>query len=179
MVLPYTLNYYGADTTATATDISKYVESIDKFTDVGTGEVVSAKIMLDARFGDFVTETNSGDTPIIQQYDLLELTITDDDDNSYTRFLITDDIIPQRNENGDHLTLELFGRERYLQKMYFLGHYFFVSYRQMIKTIRDYYNTNKGSSQPDIFVAGTDINLIPSDTYGILILEKRQLYMMH
>ena len=177
MVLPYTLNYYGADTTATATDISKYVESIDKFTDVGTGEVVSAKIMLDARFGDFVTETNSGDTPIIQQYDLLELTITDDDDNSYTRFLIADDIIPQRNENGDHLTLELFGRERYLQKMYFLGHYFFISYREMIIKIRDYYNINRGSSQPSIRVSSFDLSDVPPDTYGIFDFgEKTTVY---
>ena len=67
-----------------------------------------------------------------------KLEVTDDADNSYSRYLIQDDIAPQRNESGDHMILELFGREKYLQKMYFPGHYFFVSFKEMIITIRNF-----------------------------------------
>ena len=165
MALPYKLEYFGTGTTAT--NISQSIESIDKFTDVGTGEIVSSKLMLDSRFGDFITETNTNTTPIISQYDLFKLEITDDADNSYSRYLIQDDISPQRNENGDHMILELFGRERYLQKMYFPGHYYFVSFKEMIITIRNFYNKNKGSSQPAIRASATDLNDIPDHTYGV------------
>ena len=175
MVRPYKLEYYG--TGSTATNISESVESIDKFTDVGTGEIVSGKLMIDSRFGDFITESNSGDTPIIQQYDLFKLEVTDDADNSYSRYLIQDDIAPQRNESGDHMILELFGREKYLQKMYFPGHYFFVSFKEMIITIRNFYNKNKGTSQPSIRTSGTDVANIPEDTYGIFEFgEKTTVY---
>ena len=165
MVLPYTLQYYGTGTDGT--DISDKVISIDKFTDVGTGEIVSAKVMLDALYGDFVTESNSGDTPIISQYDLFKLEITDDADNSYSRYLIQDNRSPQKNDDGSFLVLELFGRERYLQKMYFPGHFYFISFRDMIVTIRDFYNANRGSNQPSIRVSATDVNTIPKHTYGI------------
>ena len=176
MARPHKLEYYGTST-ITATDISESIETIDKFTDVGTGEIVSAKLMIDARFGDFVTEANSGQTPIIQQYDLFKLTVTDDDDNSYTRYLIQDDIAPQKNSNGSHLVLELFGRERYLQKMYFIGHFYFISFKDMIIKIRDFYNTNKGSSQPGIRVASGDVATIPEDTYGVFEFgEKTTVY---
>ena len=161
MALPYKLEYFGIG--STATDISNYVESIDKFTDVGTGEIVSAKIMLDARFGDFITQSSSGNTPVIQQYDTFKLEITDDDDNTYSRFLIQDDVIPYRNDNGDHLVLELFGRERYLQKMYFTGGYFFISLKRMLEIIRDFYNTNKGSRQPSI---SGEMDNVPDYTFG-------------
>lgn len=162
MVLPYKLEYFG-EPGSSAKDISKYVESIDKFTDVGTGEIVSAKIMLDARFGDFITQSNSGDTPLITQYNLFKLEIRDDDDNTYSRYLIQDDIIPYRNENGDHLVLELFGRERYLQKMYFTGGYFFLSLKKMLEIIRDFYNDNKGLKQPSLI---GEITNVPDYTFG-------------
>ena len=170
MARPHKLEYFGTGTVAT--DISESIETVDKFTDVGTGEIVSAKLMLDARFGDFVTEANSGQTPIIQQYDLFKLAVTDDDDNSYTRYLIQDDIAPQKNNNGSHLVLELFGRERYLQKMYFPGHFFFISFKDMVIKIRDFYNKNRGSLQPNIKVSGTDINDIPKHSYGIFEFGK-------
>ena len=175
MTLPYKLEYFGVGTSAI--DISESIETIDKFTDVGTGEVVSAKLMLDSRFGDFITETNNGTTPIISQYDLFRLTITDDNNNSYSRYMIQDDIAPQRNDSGDHLVLELFGRERYLQKMYFPGHFFFTSFKDLIIKIRDFYNQNRGTSQPAIRVSSGDVETIPEDTYGVFEFgEKTTVY---
>ncbi len=175
MAIPYKLEYYG--TGNTPIDITKSVTNISKFTDVGTGEIVSAVISLDARYGDHITESNSDATPIIDQYDLFRLKITDDPDNSYTRYLIQDDISPQKNEEGTHVNLELFGRERFLQKMYFPGHFYFISFRDMIIKIRDFYNDNRGSSQPAIKVSSTDIDDIPLHTYGVFEFgEKTTVY---
>ena len=117
--------------------------------------------MLDARLGDFITEENqeSGGpkrTPIIKHYDLMQLTITelktptDTADNTYQRLLFVDDIEPIVNSQGQFLILELFGRERYLQKMLFPGHFYFISFKEMAERIIKFYNDNKGSNQPTI-----------------------------
>ena len=176
MTTPYTLEYYGKGTTPT--DITEFVNDIEKFTDVGTGEVVSARLMLDARFGDFVTEDNNGATPIIKQYDLFRLEIRDDDGNSYSRFLFQDDVSPQKNNQGNFLTLDLFGREAYLQKMYFPGHFYFISFRDMIQTIVNFYNENKGTDQPRITPpTATSLSNIPSHAFGVFEFgEKTTVY---
>ena len=172
MTLPYTLEYYGTGTTPI--DISQFVITIDKFTDVGTGEIASARLMLDARFGDFITQANSDTTPIIKQYDLFRLEMRD---SGYSRFLIQDDIAPQKNSQGSFITLELLGRESYLQKMYFPGHFIFISFRDLVRKIRDFYNTNRGSLQPMIRNSATDLALFPEHTYGTFDFgEKTTVY---
>lgn len=164
--MTYRLEYLGTHS-GTPVDITNFCEPISKFTDVGTGEIVSAKIMLDARFGDFVTEHNNNTTPIISQYDLFHLRMTDDADNTYDRFLIQDDIEPTKNETGTHLSLELFGRERYLQKMYYPGHFYFGRFRDLIRKIAIFYNTNKGTEQPFLHISTTDLNRIPGYAWGV------------
>ena len=163
---PYKLEYHGTDVVTNPTDITNYVISIEKFTDVGTGEIVSAKIMLDARYGDFVTQANSGKTPILKQYEVLRLEVSTfhDSGEKYSRYLVVDDLSPQVNANGQFLSVELLGRERYLQKMLFPGHFYFVSFRKMIGTIVSFYNKNKGSKQPSI---NPDIPELPDHTWGI------------
>ena len=172
MTTPYTLEYYGTGTSAI--DITQFVISIEKFTDVGTGEIVTARLMLDASFGDFVTQSNSDTTPIISQYDLFRLHLHE---SNYERYLIADDVLPQKNEQGSFITLELFGREIYLQKMYFPGNFHFISFRDMVIRIRDFYNTNRGSSQPEIRAAATDLNRFPKYTWGVFEFgEKTTVY---
>ena len=165
MTVPYTLQYYGSSASNTPVDISDYVEAIDKFTDSGTGEVSSVKIMLETRFGDFVASNRGGRAPIIETYDLFKLEITDRG-NSYERWLIQDDIAPQKNEFGTHVTLELFGRERYLQKMLFPGHFRFIHFSDMIRTIVKFYNDNRGSKQPEMVVSTSQLEFIPEHAFG-------------
>ena len=63
----YTVTYIGSDTNTTYTsypyslDISSHVVAIENFTDVGSGEVNSAKLILNARDGHFIT-SDSGFT---------------------------------------------------------------------------------------------------------------------
>ena len=52
----------------TPVDISSNVITIENMTDVGTGEVNTAVLVLNARDGQFITE-DSGTTPQINQFD--------------------------------------------------------------------------------------------------------------
>ena len=167
MTSPYTLQYYGkGNAMSSGKDITKYVESIDKFTDCGTGEVASARVWLDSRHGEFVTESSGGDTPILSRYDVLMLAVDDDSGNSYSRFMVLDDTSIQKNASGTHISLDLFGRERYLQKMHFTGRFFFVRFRDMILEIRDFYNANRGTGQPEMALSGSDLAAIPGYAFG-------------
>ena len=178
MTVPYNLQYYGTSHLNTPVDITEHVIEIEKFTDVGTGETVSAVVMLDARFGAFVTRTDNNTTPIISRYDLLKLSVTDDNGNTYFRFLSQGaDIAPQKNEEGIFITLQLVGREFYMQKMYFPGHYFFDSFRSIILRARDFYNANKGARQPSIRISSVDLMNFPPHAYGVFEFgEKTTVY---
>ena len=163
ITVPYKLQFIKGDKFI---DITKFVETFDKFTDVGTGEIVSAKIMLDSRAGEFITESNADTTPIIAQYDTFLLTLYHNDDTTFQRFMLQDDISPQKNDEGTHLILNLLGRERYLQKMFFTGHYFWISFADMLTTIQKYYNDNRGTDQPFMHTYVADLLEIPKYTIG-------------
>ena len=174
---PHDLQYYGEPTAGaypSPTDINNYVVSIDKFTDVGTGEVVSAQVMLDARFGDFITSTDVNSPPIIMPYDLFRLTLTDDKEqgvagDTYTRYLIADDRYPQKITQGTQIQLEFFGRERFLQKMYMPGHYYFRTDKEMLKIIIEFYNSNRGANQPEVEPNFDQVPDYPVNTYDFRI----------
>ena len=149
---PYKLEYLKTDP---VTDISKYVVSIDKFTDVGTGEIASSQIMLNTIDGQFITESNpdvnnNDTTPILNQFDELCLTITDDDKKDFSRILIVDDILLQQANEGQETQFELYGREVYLKKIKIPGHFYFVRHIDMVRQIISYYNEKRGNKQPEI-----------------------------
>ena len=161
----FELLYYGTETKNkdNYTDITKHVIKVDKLTSSGTGEINSAVVTLDAKFGRFVKTA-----PIINQYDLFLLRIKNLAGNIiYQKFLIQDDISPQKNDEGTYVILDLLGRERYLQKITYTGHYHFASYRQIITDIFAYYNKNKGSNQPTINNPDYDTDSFPAHTYGV------------
>ena len=64
----YTVTYIGSDTNTVytnypySTDITGSVIAIEKFTDVGSGEVNSATLILNARHGDFITNDSGNIT---------------------------------------------------------------------------------------------------------------------
>ena len=76
----YTVTYV-----STSKDISSHVVSIEKMTDVGSGEVNTATLILNARDGQFITQSNSGDTPIIDEFDKIKISITDKNGDTYSR----------------------------------------------------------------------------------------------
>ena len=173
---------------AAAVDITPYIESLDKFTDVGTGETCSASIMLRAHGGDFVTERNGaadpGTTPIIRPFDLFRLAVVDDEGDiadpeaghSFWRWLIQGRRAPQLTSMGQHLTLDLHGREWWLQQFAFPGRYYFRNFKEVAEAVRKYYNDNGrakraapgGNYQPAIAseADGSQID-IPEYTFGI------------
>ena len=173
--MPYSLLYYRTQRAPLdpPVDITRHIEKIPKFTSSGTGEIVSATVMLDSRDGEFVTRTSNGTTPILNQYELFELSVSSDlvgspgSLHTYRKFLILDDISPQLNSTGAHLQLEFFGRELFLQKMNFLGHYYWISFRDMINEIVNYYNRNRGSDQPAFTLNNIDLDRIPKSTFGV------------
>ena len=178
-------------------NITDQIESLDKFTDVGTGETCSASIMLRAHGGNFVTEKNGDDdndddpgaTPIIRPFDLFRLAVVDDSGTitadakptggAFWRWLIQGRRSPQKTSMGQHITLDLHGREWWLQQITFPGRYYFRNFKEVAREIISFYNDN-GRSKPDAGAATYQPRIadednakiatkiaIPEFTYGI------------
>ena len=169
---PYVLKYLG---TNPPTDISQHVVSIDKFTDVGTGEIASAQIMINTIDGQFLTESNGGATPIIDQFNEFELSVIDDNSVVYSRILYLDDILPQQMLEGQTTEIELYAREAFLKKMKYPGHHYFTSMINMIRIIVSYYNEKRGSAQPEIVFEvtqnGTTTNYLQVPDYPVAVFD--------
>lgn len=140
------------------TDISNYIQHIE-ITDVGTGEVTSAIILLNAMNGQFITNTLSGATPIIGEFDKIKITITDRDTTTYIRVYEVDIMKPMENaQQGTVLHVELLGLEHHLMKVPFAKQYYFDSGFNVVKDICDIYNNSdaKGLGQTVIAQHTTD-----------------------
>ena len=142
----YTVTYV-----STNTDISSHVVSIENFTDVGSGEVNSAKLILNARAGNFITESNSGATPILDEFDKIKISITDKNNDTYSRILEVDTLMPKKTiQDGVRLEVELLGQERCLQQVHFAKQYYYENAYACVKDIVKKYEANKGSAQVSI-----------------------------
>ena len=147
-------------------DISQSVISIDKFTDVvsvgGLGEISSAQIMLNSEFGKFLTTI-----PRVEQFSNFHIKVKSpyDTNEEYERNLILDEIMPQTEEGGGYVTtVQLYGNEWSLTKVKMTGHYYFITFVEMIKEIRDVYNQNRNDNSPELTL---DIDGVPGYTVGI------------
>ena len=161
----YILEIYINDTDVK--DISEFVTEISHFNDVGTGEIVSAKIGISARFGSFLNNSYGGDRPLIdKEYQKFRLTVKDNQGTEFTRNLILDDYLPQAVTSGINTFLELYGEEYWLTKMYVPGHFYFENYLDMLKYLIQFYNDQRGPSQPLIQTDARTIKDIPNYTFG-------------
>ena len=159
------------------TDIKEDVIKLDKLTYSGNGEASSAILTIDANYGNYVSTGR-----IINQFDRIRITVstpqrdkdgsivkdindnTLDIINTFENVYIVDKVSPQRNNiSGDILIVELLGEEYHLQQIFFTGYYRWISFRDMVDIILDYYNNNKGSKQP---ILSFSYN-IPFNTFGI------------
>ena len=157
----YTVTYIGSDTNTTYTsypyslDISSHVVAIENFTDVGSGEVNSAKLILNARDGHFITSdsgtASSPVTPILDEFDKIKILLTDRNGDTYSRILEVDTLMPKKTiQDGNRLEIELLGQERHLQQVHFAKQYYYANAQEVIQDIADKYNSNKGSAQVTI-----------------------------
>jgi len=125
--------------------------------DVGTGEIKSVRLILDANFGKFVTSA-----PIITQFDKIEVKITDEDSNVYDEIYEVDKVVPVKNAGeGYAIELECLAQEQWLQKIDFAKQFEQASATTVSKDIIDFYNDIKGTTQPlienhDVFTAGNN-----------------------
>lgn len=135
-------------------DVTKFMETL-KETEIGSGEVRSLALRFNANKGAFITNTNSGATPIIDEFDKFTIEITDRFGTKYVATYEVDIIHPtQDGSQGTVLPVDLLGSEFYLQKTLFSDQFFFKSMFTTAKGIIDFYNTNKGEDQ--VRIAGAD-----------------------
>ncbi len=143
------------------TDITDFVVTLDKFILQSTGKLNTAKITLNAEFGNFITDANGGDTPIISQFDRIRIRVIGDDGvtEQLKIFEVTTDLAQLAARSSHFLPLELEGRERNLSGVPFGGFFRNETHKAIIKEIQDAFNEQKGTSQPGFFVQSP--SLIP------------------
>ena len=145
-----------------STDITPHLYMIEKMTDSDQDSPQSAQMTLNTIDGAFVTDHSGHATPIITQYDEIEVELTDDAGRKFRRIMVVDETMPDETEAGGHLTkYQLYGREYYLKQVRMSGHDFFTTHRNMITRIIDLYNESKGESQPTIQLEMTDVPAYP------------------
>jgi len=137
-------------------DISNFVETILD-TEIGSGEVRSSSLRINADRGAFITDDNGGLTPIIDQFTKITTKITDPSGLLYIATHEVDIIHPtQDGLQGTVLPVDLLGPEFYLQKTLFADQFFFKSMFFVSSKIVSLYNKNKGTLQ--VRVVGADAN---------------------
>lgn len=153
--------------TGTSVNISDFCERLE-WNEVGTGEVRSCVIRLNAQDGQFITRSTSlagVSTPIISQFDQLLLIVTDRNGVQRIHNFEVDILKPIQNaQQGTVLEVQMLGLENQLMKVNFSKPFFLqggVSGFDVVKDIIDFYNDgdSKGGLQP--LVIGND-----ADTAG-------------
>lgn len=116
----------------------------------GSGRIRTASIMFNAEEGAFITNTNGGATPQVNQFDQFRITWQDKNELEKTGIFEVDTELGQQTENSNLLPLELKGRERALQDMKFPAYFEWVTPFTALALLIISYNNNKGSDQPTI-----------------------------
>jgi len=149
-------------------DITNYVQQL-KFVESGTGEIRSATLTLDCRDGAFITNTNSGATPIIDEFDLVQISVTDEDSVTFTANYEADKLKPVDTvQRGTVQDFEFLGPEQHLLR-------FPIAIQSKRRDQADsaytksneilaLYENEKGSLQPTISAYDTTANTLPKFT---------------
>ena len=133
-------------TTTTETDITDNFISLPMATDTGTGEVNTARVILSAQKGKFITSA-----PLLNQYDRIRIKITDQDNAVYNKVFDITKIIPSWTKSeGVRVTLMLLGIEHWLQKINHVKPFFYEGAFEVMEDIGNSYGVSKGSLQPTL-----------------------------
>ena len=134
------INFTSSYVFTSFTDITGFVVSLDDFVLQSTGKISTAKFTLNAEFGDFITNSNGGTTPLIKQFDLVRISIIGDDIGTLREpqskiFEITTDLAQNASQSSYLLPLEAEGRERNLSGIPFGGFFRNETHDQMVTRI--------------------------------------------
>ena len=169
-----------------ATDITDFVERIDAI-EIGSGEVRSCMLRLNATDGAFITNpdfTGTNKTPVLDQFDKIRLQITDRDSNVYDVTYEVSNLKPIQNSSvGIIVEVEMLGQEHWLQKIMFAKPFFQDSGFDVAKIIIEAYNKtpdSKGSAQAtiinhqDTFANGefNELPLFTANPYTFIVSEQ-------
>jgi hypothetical protein len=140
------------DPGGTPVDITEFVERVE-VVEIGTGEIRSAKIRVNAQFGRFVTNDFSGTLPILDEFQKIQITITDENNDLCDNTYEIDNLKPLQNtQQGTVQEVDLLGQEQHLLRVPFAKPFFFESAFNVTRDIIDFYNCldSKGLAQPII-----------------------------
>jgi len=152
------------DPLGSLTSITDFCEGVE-WNEVGSGEVRSCTIRLNAQDGQFITRSTSFagvSTPIIEQFDQILLSVTDREGTQRVHNFEVDILKPIQNaQQGTVLEVQMLGLENQLMKVNFSKPFFLqggASGFDVARDIVDFYNDgdSKGGLQP--VVIGNDAN---------------------
>lgn len=147
----YTVEYLSS--TGVFTDITKFVHSLDKTTFYSDGRISTAALTLQADFGQFMTDSRGGITPIITQYDRIRINYLDSDGLGYQHiFEVINDMSQLTPQAQYLLPLTLEGRERNLALIPFSGYFDPpINHNEISKKILTVYgNSKNNTTQPTL-----------------------------
>jgi len=133
-------------------DITEFVERIE-ITDVGSGEIRSCIMRLNAQDGQFLTQSEQmgtgTPTPIISQFDMFEIDILDADQTQFKETFEVNILKPiQNTQQGTVLEVQMLGRESYLMKNTFTKQFRYASGFDVARDIIDFYNDSVPQTLP-------------------------------
>lgn len=133
-------------TTTTETTITDNFVSLPMATDTGTEDINSARLVLSAQNGKFITTA-----PLLNQFDRIRIIITDDSGSVYNKVFDIIKIIPSWTKSeGTRVTLQLVGIEHWLQKINHIKPFPFEGAFEVVRDVGQSYNDSKGSLQPEL-----------------------------
>jgi len=152
------------DVTSVETDITTYVKAIPVFSDVGSGQVNYATLVLNALNGRFLVDSVSTQ-PYLDQFDKITIRVTDINGFQYAKVFEIKSILP-REDGGSGTTVELslLGIERHVQQINYSGTRRFSNAWWVAHDICSTYMENKGTKQPTM--TGYDVVLNPTTKIG-------------
>ena len=160
----YTVTHFDESNSWASTDITADVVSIPTATDTGSGEVNSARIILSADTGKFISKI-----PYIDQYDRIRIQIDDGiaATTNYDKYFDVIKILPSESKSqGTRIEVFLMGLEHHLQKINYTKPHFSEGAFEVMKDIGDQYNISRGTQQPVLTGHdNTSKNKLPNSTF--------------
>ncbi len=140
----YKVEHISNATTPVVVDITAFVHSVDSVNFYSDGRINTASLTLQASAGKFMTNTTSGATPILANFDRIRITATDSQSRSYSHiFEIINDLAQLTNLSEYILPLTLEGRERALAVIPFSGYFDPLTHFEMVEKILTTYGITR------------------------------------
>lgn len=159
----YTVTHFDESNSWASVDITEDIVSIPTVTDTGSGEVNSARIILSANEGKFISVV-----PYIDQFDRIRIQINDGEGGTYDRYFDVIKILPSESKSqGTRVELFLMGLEHHLQKINYAKPHFAEGAFEVMRDIGYQYNDSKGTTQPTLLGHdSTTYNELPDSNFS-------------